>query len=130
MRYFRVNKEAQRAVPQLSQLDTLPEEAINGTTSQKESFKEEVASYFTEFVAYFSDMQYDRNIDIYIFTGLTIATVLITLWRSFMFFNIAMKASKKLHDSMFNGVTRATMYFFNTNSSGRILNRFSKDMGE
>uniref|UniRef100_A0A2S2Q0H4 Putative multidrug resistance-associated protein lethal n=1 Tax=Sipha flava TaxID=143950 RepID=A0A2S2Q0H4_9HEMI len=30
---------------------------------------------------------------------------------------------------MFNAITRATMYFFNTNSSGRILNRFSKDMG-
>lgn len=31
---------------------------------------------------------------------------------------------------MYEGVTRATMYFFNTNPSGRILNRFSKDMGQ
>lgn len=31
---------------------------------------------------------------------------------------------------MFRGITRATMYFFNTNPSGRILNRFSKDMGQ
>uniref|UniRef100_A0A182JFG2 Uncharacterized protein n=1 Tax=Anopheles atroparvus TaxID=41427 RepID=A0A182JFG2_ANOAO len=42
----------------------------------------------------------------------------------------AMKASRKLHDAMFNGITRASMYFFNTNPSGRILNRFSKDMGQ
>lgn len=30
---------------------------------------------------------------------------------------------------MFRGVSHATMHFFNTNSSGRVLNRFSKDMG-
>lgn len=41
-----------------------------------------------------------------------------------------MKASAYLHNLMFQGVTRATMYFFNTNPSGRILNRFSKDMGQ
>lgn len=40
-----------------------------------------------------------------------------------------MRASRRLHDAMFNGITRATMYFFNTNPSGRILNRFAKDMG-
>lgn len=31
---------------------------------------------------------------------------------------------------MYVGVTKASMYFFNTNPSGRILNRFSKDMGQ
>ena len=31
---------------------------------------------------------------------------------------------------MFEGVTRAAMHFFNTNPSGRILNRFSKDLGQ
>lgn len=41
-----------------------------------------------------------------------------------------MKASTHLHNLMFQGVTRATMFFFNTNPSGRILNRFSKDMGQ
>lgn len=30
---------------------------------------------------------------------------------------------------MFLGVTRTFMYFFNQNASGRILNRFSKDVG-
>lgn len=41
-----------------------------------------------------------------------------------------MKASTHLHNLMYQGVTRATMFFFNTNPSGRILNRFSKDMGQ
>lgn len=30
---------------------------------------------------------------------------------------------------MFSKIVYATMYFFNTNPSGRVLNRFSKDMG-
>lgn len=75
-------------------------------------------------------IEYDRHIDIYIFTAITVLTVVITLSRSFFFFNFAMKASMKLHDSMFDGISKATMYFFNTNPSGRILNRFSKDLGQ
>lgn len=43
---------------------------------------------------------------------------------------LAMKASRNLHNTMFQGVTRARMYFFHTNPSGRVLNRFSKDMGQ
>lgn len=69
-------------------------------------------------------------VDIYIFTAITVLTVVVTLSRSFIFFSCAMKASIYLHNAMFHGVTRATMYFFNTNPSGRILNRFSKDMGQ
>lgn len=40
-----------------------------------------------------------------------------------------MRSSVGLHNRMFTSITRATMRFFNTNSSGRILNRFSKDIG-
>ncbi|KAH8377694.1 hypothetical protein KR093_006671 [Drosophila rubida] len=69
-------------------------------------------------------------LDTYIFTLITITTIALTLTRSFLFFNLAMKASTKLHNSMFRGISRAAMYFFNTNPSGRILNRFSKDMGQ
>jgi len=72
----------------------------------------------------------DRNVDIYIFSALIVTTILITILRSFMSVNLAMKTSKRLHDAMFYGVTRATMHFFNTNLSGRILNRFSRDMAQ
>lgn len=40
-----------------------------------------------------------------------------------------MKASIRLHDRMFQSLSQARMRFFNTNTSGRVLNRFSKDMG-
>lgn len=48
---------------------------------------------------------------------------------AFAFYRICLRISLKLHERLFNSVIRATMYFFNTNSSGRILNRFSKDLG-
>lgn len=48
--------------------------------------------------------------------------------RTFAFFLMCMRASIKLHDKLFRGITRATMYFYNNNPSGRILNRFSRDI--
>lgn len=50
------------------------------------------------------------------------------LCHSFAFFRICLIASKNLHDKLFDGVINATMHFFNTNSSGRLLNRFSSDI--
>lgn len=40
-----------------------------------------------------------------------------------------MHASKGLHNKMFARLLATPMRFFDTNPSGRILNRFSKDMG-
>lgn len=72
---------------------------------------------------------FSREVSIYIYSAITAATVIVTLVRSFTFFSVCMRASTRLHNNMFNSITRATMRFFNTNTSGRILNRFSKDMG-
>lgn len=40
-----------------------------------------------------------------------------------------MRSSKVLHDKMFSAILHAPMRFFDSNSSGRILNRVSTDMG-
>lgn len=48
--------------------------------------------------------------------------------RTFAFFQMCLLASRNLHDRLFRGITRAWMSFFNANPSGRILNRFSKDI--
>ena len=42
---------------------------------------------------------------------------------------LALRGSKKLHDAMTSAVLRAKIEFFDTNPSGRILNRFSADVG-
>lgn len=65
----------------------------------------------------------------YIYGALIIAVVIMTTFRGFLFFKICMHASKVLHDRMFACILHATMRFFDTTPSGRILNRFSKDMG-
>ncbi|KAF5304472.1 hypothetical protein FQA39_LY09668 [Lamprigera yunnana] len=66
---------------------------------------------------------------IYIYTVLIVAAIVLTTFRSILFLKICMNASRGLHNTMFNNVLKATMRFFDTNPSGRILNRFSKDMG-
>ena len=47
----------------------------------------------------------------------------------FSFFYSLIRASRNLHDMMFRGLTKTYTQFFNQNPSGRILNRFSKDIG-
>lgn len=50
------------------------------------------------------------------------------LCRSFSFYYLCLRISTNLHDMMFRSVSRAKMIFLNANPSGRILNRFAKDM--
>ncbi|CAM1309247.1 ABCC4 (predicted) [Pycnogonum litorale] len=42
---------------------------------------------------------------------------------------VCIRASRQLHDNMFNKMLHVPMYFFNVNPIGRILNRFVKDVG-
>lgn len=76
-----------------------------------------------------SYIEFSTQTAIYIYLGLTIGIIILAISRSIAFFTVCMTASKRLHDGMFQSLIRATMQFFNTNSSGRILNRFSKDIG-
>ncbi|KAF5281256.1 hypothetical protein FQA39_LY05142 [Lamprigera yunnana] len=64
-----------------------------------------------------------------IYTGFIFALIIISAVRSFMLIEMCMKASTVLHNNMFASIIRGTLNFFNGNTSGRILNRFSKDMG-
>ncbi|CAH1403663.1 unnamed protein product [Nezara viridula] len=70
-----------------------------------------------------------RNLCIYILALFILINVIITLFRSALFFNVCMQSSVNLHDKSFKAVSRSPMHFFNVNPSGRILNRFSKDIG-
>uniref|UniRef100_A0A182P628 Uncharacterized protein n=1 Tax=Anopheles epiroticus TaxID=199890 RepID=A0A182P628_9DIPT len=53
----------------------------------------------------------------------------VAILRAFGFYKACARASQSIHDTVFAGFIGARMRFFETNPSGRILNRFSKDMG-
>ncbi|CAH1104964.1 unnamed protein product [Psylliodes chrysocephalus] len=73
------------------------------------------------------DLSTDTCLYIYGSILLTLFTLAIT--RSFSYYKVCMMSSKRLHGVTYDSVTSATMRFFDTNPGGRILNRFSKDMG-
>lgn len=66
---------------------------------------------------------------LYMYGGFTIGVILVSTIRSTLLLTHFMRASKVLHDRMFNSILHVPMRFFETNQSGRILNRFSKDIG-
>ncbi|EPY75990.1 multidrug resistance-associated protein 4 isoform 2, partial [Camelus ferus] len=95
----------------------------------------------------------DLNWYLGIYSGLTVATVLFGLARSLLVFYVLVSSSQTLHNKMFESILRAPVLFFDRNPigpalsissanicppvalshllvlTGRILNRFSKDIG-
>uniref|UniRef100_A0A8C8IYI0 Multidrug resistance-associated protein 4 n=1 Tax=Oncorhynchus tshawytscha TaxID=74940 RepID=A0A8C8IYI0_ONCTS len=49
---------------------------------------------------------------------------------SLVMFNVLVKAAQSLHNRMFNSILRTPVRFFDVNPIGRVLNRFSKDIGQ
>uniref|UniRef100_A0A8C7Y8E0 Multidrug resistance-associated protein 4 n=1 Tax=Oryzias sinensis TaxID=183150 RepID=A0A8C7Y8E0_9TELE len=60
---------------------------------------------------------------------LTATSVVFGFLRTLVFFNVLVSSAQKLHNSMFNAIIRTSLRFFDANPIGRILNRFSKDIG-
>ncbi|XP_056643788.1 probable multidrug resistance-associated protein lethal(2)03659 isoform X1 [Diorhabda sublineata] len=58
-----------------------------------------------------------------------IMAIVVVLIRSLFFYSWCLTASTRLHNKMFVNIVYSPMRFFNINPSGRILNRFSKDIG-
>ena len=55
-------------------------------------------------------------------------TLVIALIRSVWFFVALVRSAKTLHGQMIRSVVRAPMKFYDTNPTGRVLNRFSSDL--
>ena len=75
-----------------------------------------------------ADEQTSRRI-LSIVVGLGVVVIVLAVIRAFSSFALFIKASRVLHDRMTSAVLRAKISFFDTNPLGRILNRFSADVG-
>uniref|UniRef100_G5E701 Multidrug resistance-associated protein 4 n=1 Tax=Loxodonta africana TaxID=9785 RepID=G5E701_LOXAF len=71
----------------------------------------------------------DLNWFLGIYSGLTAATVLFGIAQSLLAFYVLVNSSQTLHNKMFESILKAPVLFFDRNPVGRILNRFSKDIG-
>ncbi|KAM3608366.1 uncharacterized protein V6R79_023940 [Siganus canaliculatus] len=73
--------------------------------------------------------QLDLDLYLGVYAGLTATSVVFGFVRSLLFFNILVSSAQTLHNRMFNAILRTPVHFFDVNPIGRILNRFSKDIG-
>ncbi|XP_027413627.1 multidrug resistance-associated protein 4-like [Bos indicus x Bos taurus] len=64
-----------------------------------------------------------------VYSVLTVGTVLLSITRSLLIFYILVNSSQILHNKMLESILRVPVLFFDRNPLGRILNRFSKDIG-
>jgi ABC-type multidrug transport system fused ATPase/permease subunit len=63
-----------------------------------------------------------------IFCFIGVAQCVLTLLSDLVFLAMSCHSSNKLHDSMLFSILRSTLHFFESTPSGRIINRFSKDI--
>ncbi|XP_056287089.1 ATP-binding cassette sub-family C member 4-like isoform X2 [Pseudoliparis swirei] len=74
----------------------------------------------------------ELNINFYlgVYGGLTVATVVFGFIRNLSLFHVLVKSTQTLHDRMFSAILGTHVRFFDINPIGRVLNRFSKDVGQ
>lgn len=66
--------------------------------------------------------------NIFIYSGIVATLVYLVLQRLFCFMRLSLNASKQIHERLLQSVIGTSLAFFLSNGSGRILNRFSKDI--
>ena len=73
------------------------------------------------------DQRNEKNL--IIFGCLVGASIILLLVRAFSFYLVSLRCSERLHDKMVMAIVQAPVFFFDSNPVGRIMNRFSKDVG-
>ena len=68
-------------------------------------------------------------IDLTIYGCIVVVSFIFAILRGYGFLSISLRCSERLHDKMVVAILQAPVGFFDSNPVGRILNRFSKDVG-
>lgn len=74
------------------------------------------------------EIQDQRNSYILIYVILIATVLYLVFQRAIALYLFCLKASRQIHEKLLHCVMRARMHFFHTNLSGRIINRFAKDL--
>lgn len=74
------------------------------------------------------DIDRERANNIYIYSGIMAIVLYLVVQRLFGFVHLCLRASNRLHAHLMRGVMQTSTHFFCVNDSGRLLNRFSKDI--
>lgn len=72
----------------------------------------------------------DTDFYLGVYGGLTLATIVFAFVRNAVLFNVLVRSAQALHNSMFSAILTTPVRFFDINPIGRVLNRFSKDIGQ
>jgi len=67
--------------------------------------------------------------NLYIYGALLAGSFFLSVTAATVLISALLNCSKHLHDSMMSAVLKAPVLFFDTNPVGRIINRFSRDIG-
>lgn len=74
------------------------------------------------------DRKYQTD-NLYIYGAILAGSFFLSVTVAAVFISALLNASKHLHNSMMSAVLKAPVLFFDTNPVGRIINRFSRDIG-
>ncbi|XP_058801185.1 ATP-binding cassette sub-family C member 4-like isoform X2 [Phymastichus coffea] len=70
----------------------------------------------------------DSYTAVYIFGALMIGIIIMSVLKMVLYSTVCKKSNRNIHNMMANNLMRTPMSFFETNDSGKIINRFSKDL--
>ena len=70
-----------------------------------------------------------HKINLIIYGSLVGSALLLAILRGFLYYYTTLRCSENLHDRMVMSILKAPVLLHDTNPLGRIMNRFSKDIG-
>ena len=71
----------------------------------------------------------DDRQKVFVYIGLVSATLVLNYLADFSILQSAISSSSNIHRQMLTAILKAPVLFFDTNPTGRIVNRFAKDIG-
>jgi ABC-type multidrug transport system fused ATPase/permease subunit len=78
----------------------------------------------------FADDEHDDTFHLTVVAGIVAAGMVLAFLRSLTFFDAAFRSSRCVHDTAFTSIMRAPVnLYFDVTPIGRVLNRFSSDIG-